>query len=470
MGNKESSVESCGENENFKYPDTKYDAGEINSRHLVNFPVPDKTQDTWFWSFELNSWVPCVPVNNLPYGLCSYHLLVDPANLCVVTSTDSYRLIHDLSEAKNSEQMEQERAWREELKTVGTELDFLMGKSDEYVKAVVSRKKADIVPEVLVISPRKNPGQMFGYIYWESSRLAKSCTHTIQFTPDQLAEELDRETKAKLAHEALEADLYKMRHTLPYKCPKRFMQGANSGWGLIGKTGYHDIREYYRSLVPYLHELSVDHIISEFSDLVQNSEKVKSANPDALLLGSILLDKQGYQVFYDLETGQVKERTCAKNLEQKYYIELDGTSDAYFNIRIYGGTWGKLRLWSSQDSEIKDIPMELVETFEGNYLTFPDITLSNPLFKATMGDKINIETDGKTYSTNRIIIETNARRKLHSIGNSWAISWFDSLEIVLCLGHLWQPSLILKYSDTVDVAYVDPPKNNTEQVVCQTMV
>ncbi len=469
--NEETSKEEMGSDKILsEYPDTKYDAYDINSRHLVNFAIPNKTQDTWYWDFESKSWIRCVPVNNLPYGLCSYHLETDPENLCVVTSTDSYRIIHDLSEARNSEQMEQERAWREELKTVGTELDLYMAKSDTYEKAQVSRKKADIVPDVLVISPRKTPGQMYGYIFWESSRLAKSCTYTIQFTPEELAEELEMENQAKLAHEALEADLYELRHKLPYKCPKRFMQGANCGWGPIGKTGFHDTREYYRSLVPYPHELSIKHILDELSDLVKNPEKVKLTNPNAILLGSILLEKKGYQVFYDLETGQVKERTCVKNPEQKYYIELDGTSDAYFNIRIYEGTWGKLRLWSSQDSEIKDIPMELVESPEGNYLTFPDITLANPLFKATMGDKINIETDGKTYSTNRIIIETNARRRLNLIGNTWAISWFDSLETVLCLGHLWQPSLILKYSDTVDVAYVDPPKDKSNQTICQTMV
>lgn len=216
------------------FKETRYDADEINSRHLVLFANPDKNQDTWYWDFESSSWIRSVPVNNLPYGLCSYHLDVDQENLCVVTCTDSYRLIHDLSNAKNAEQMEQERAWREELKTVGTELDFYMGKSDTYVKAQVSRKKADIVPEVLVISPRKNFGQMFGYFFWESSRLAKSCTHTKQFTPEELAEELDRETKAQQAYEAMEADLYKLRHTLPYKCPKKFIAGANCGWGPMG--------------------------------------------------------------------------------------------------------------------------------------------------------------------------------------------------------------------------------------------
>ncbi len=455
------------------YKETRYDAGEINSRHLVRFATPDKTKDTWYWDFETSSWIPCVPVNNLPYGLCSYHLQTDPANLCVVTSTDSYRLVHDLSEAKNSDQMEQERAWREELKTVSTELDFLMAKSDEYVKAVVSRKKADIVPDVLVISPRKTPGQMYGYFFWESSRLAKSCTHTIQFTPIQLADELARETKARLAHEALEADLYKLRHTLPYKCPKKFISGANSGWGLMGKTGFHDIREYYRSLVPYPHELSVEHIVSAFPERKIDMEKTKSPDFKPGLLGMVLLDVQGYQVFYDRETGQVKTRQNPRSPEHRFNIYLE-KGDAYFNIRIYGGTWGKLRLMESQDSTIKEIPMELVESpdsSEDNYLTFPDITLANPLFKAMSGAVINIETDGKTYSANRIFIEDKARRKLNIIGNSFAVSWFDSLKTVVCLGHMWQPSIILNYTDLVDVAYVDPPaKETANQVVCQTMI
>ncbi len=466
MGNKDSvegSESGCGNNAELSktiFKEIKYDAEEINSSHLVRFANPDKYQDTWYWDFESSSWIRCVPVNNLPYGLCSYHLETDTANLCVVTSTDSYRIIHDLSEARNAEQMEQERVWREELKIVGTELDFLMGKLDEYVKAQVSRKKADIVPDVLVISPRKNFGQMYGYIYWESSRLAKSCTHTIQFTPDQLAEELELETKARVALEAQEADIRKLRHTLPYKCPKKYMSGANCGWGPIGKTGFHDTREYYRSLVPYPHELSVEHIVSEFSDRKIDMEKIKSPNFMPGLLGMVLLDAQGYQVFYDRETGQVKQRQNPRSPEHKFNIYLE-QGDAYFNIRIYGGTWGKLRLMEDQSSEIKDIPMELVESPEGNYLTFPDITLANPLVKATMGAVINIETDGKTYSANRIFIENEARRRLHGIGNSWAISWFDSLKTVLCLGHMWQPSLILDYSDIVDVAYVDTPAKDT---------
>jgi hypothetical protein len=115
------------------------------------------------------------------------------------------------------------------------------------------------------------------------------------------------------------------------------------------------------------------------------------------------------------------------------------TAEAYFDIRIYGGTWGKLTL--GEDS----IPMQLQSQEEQDYLTFPDITLHNPLFRRVWGDEINIETDGTAISSYKIMLKTQARAKL--IVNPWSVTWFDSLGKVLLLGHAWQLSHIVNYAD-----------------------
>lgn len=165
---------------------SRFDPVKVNSLHQVFLTDPDTNESLWFYDFETSQWIQAKPINKLPYNLCSYSLVGDPDTKCIVTCQDSYRLIEDLDSAPDVEWLEEQRAWREELvskleSNSNPELDFI-GKSGP-IKAQVSRVKSDIVPNVLVISPRKKLGQTYGYYYYESTQLVRYFCETDQKVP-----------------------------------------------------------------------------------------------------------------------------------------------------------------------------------------------------------------------------------------------------------------------------------------------
>ena len=93
----------------------RYNRQEVNCRHAVYFSKPKANDSLYYFDFKKENWIQCQPRDNLPYGLCSYHLDSEPESDVVVTATDSYRLIEDLDNAPDLDEMIKEREWREQI-------------------------------------------------------------------------------------------------------------------------------------------------------------------------------------------------------------------------------------------------------------------------------------------------------------------------------------------------------------------
>lgn len=442
----------------------RFNPVEVNSKHLVEFiSVNSVNSDKtfWFYDFETSKWIQAKLINRLPYSLCSYALDGEANNQCIVTCENSYRLIEDLSTAPDIEWLNEQRIWREELianlntnPDTTPELDFIRG--DNQVKAQVSRTKSDIVPNVLVISPRKKLGQMFGYYYYESLRLAKSCTYTKPFSQEELDTEAQVEENTtqilKKQNEDLEEFKSKLVRCSKFKCYDKYLHMANTGanTGPCGRAGFFDILEYYQSLNFYPHPIT--------RELIKSSNRVNIEKMDQMdqmdqqnysLYGTILFNSQGFEICHDENTIQIS---------QSFIL---GSHDAFANIRIYGGTWAKLSIRGEGGFEIS---MDLVE----DYLTFPDITLQNPMFKTISGSSIKIYTDGTTCSYNGICYSIRVVRLFSGIGNSYAITQFPSKNLTLFLGHCWQPSFVCQTDRIIPVEYIEKTSKSTG--VSQLMV
>lgn len=431
----------------------RYNQNDLSSRHAVAFSKPNQS-NKWFYDFETSQWIRCVPVERLPYNLCSYRL--DGEDKCIVTSEDSYRLIDDLANAPEVQWLEEERAWRDELVcTEFAELDFIKTSvclfkpslnsnpaQAEAIKAQVSRKKSDIVPNVLVISPRKQFHQLFGYYYYESTQLAKSSTLTPVLTQEDLDKEKDIEAKAiemlRKHKEELENLKTKLINSNSYKCYKKYQKFANQGISVSGKCGFFDITEYYQSLKFYPQSITQE-LINEYCK--DNNEKTPQVDCLALFGCVLFNSKYEYDVFYDSESKQIEK--------DSFVLEY---GDAYANIKVFGGTWGKIKI--SFQGELLEIPMDLVD----DYLTFSDITLQNPIFKSVSGGEIKIFTDGCKYIADRIIIDNPARRLMNLLGNTFAVTKFPSKNLCLFLGHMWQPSFICELDQVIPVEYIEEKK------------
>ena len=125
------------------------------------------------------------PLDFLPYGLCCFRLVWGTEEKCVITCINSYRLAKEIPEDTDHDFILEEKKWRDEIVQSGAEFDWYLEKNEEWVKGKVCWTKADIIPGVVVIGPRKCPNMnLWGYYYKESSRFAKSCTYTKIITPE----------------------------------------------------------------------------------------------------------------------------------------------------------------------------------------------------------------------------------------------------------------------------------------------
>ena len=465
----------------------RYNTEEINSRHQVAFiNKPNTTIKNWYWDFETDSWIKCTPINRLPYDLCSFKLDNDPDDVCIVTSLDSYRLIHNLDDAPSIEQMYKEKEWREQLLTPGKELDFQQKpNTDNYVKAKVYTTYSDIIPGVLMITSRKQPYEFYGYYYLESKQLFKACTFTDKITKEELIQEYNEAQYFKLKCQNRQNQIEEIKSQLPFVCAHKYLAANKKGEvHFVCYTAVFDTRSYYKNLNMFPVEfgkLTREVVMDHYIGLLDEEEKYDLANELDQIYNSDgtkqtgklikFLANKGYQILWDMEEGLITKEPAKQfwatkkenELPNKKYFELESGYDAYWDIRVYGATWAKFVLMEDQ-GELREIPMDLVDGSDGSepYFTFNDITQSNPFFNTgAMSAKIRIETDGTSYSTKKMIIDKDSLKIVSRLGN-YAVTWFDSKNLTLFLGHLWQPSFIEYTNNLIQIEYLGPNSNKTK--------
>lgn len=225
-----------------------------------------------------------------------------------------------------------------------------------------------------------------------------------------------------------------------YKCYPQYLYTANRNLNFCEKPGYFDILEYYQSLKRYPQPVTIELIeqISKDLGIEFNKEKIIQLEKiQYAIYGTFLLEDQGFKICYTNYKNKINKTSG------HFVLKL---FDAFANIKVYNATWAKLVPHGKGEYEI---PMDQVE----DYFTFPDITLSNPIFNCTEGTQLKIETDGTDFSYDGIIIDFESRCLIARLENSYAVTQFPSKNLSLFLGHLWYRSFVCQTYENNPIVY-----------------
>lgn len=430
----------------------KYNAVNINSKHSVAFKNKFSNDQLYYFDFSVKKWIKCYPINTLPYNLCSFRLENSTDEQCVVTSLDSYRLISNLNDAPNNEEMFEESVWREEIVKKDAELDFI--KDDGIYKGKVCWTKSDIIPGVILIGPRSFPNlNSFGYYYKESKKLAKSCTYTDIISEEELNKEKNTQEYYEMKFKEEKETIQNMKKNLDYYCPKEYLHLANQSSGICGKVGFYDLLAYYQRLKIYSEPITfelVNKLHSKNNDFVTDHELAESqklTNVQNVLMAVVLLSKENFDGAYGEEIKDTEEIKYHNTQTSEKCVYLNGC-EAFFDIKIYNATYAKLSFGD------KVIELDKVD----DVFTLSDINIDNPLFCPICACGFYIITDGDKSSYKFLIFDSGPRHILYGFDNCYQVSWLFSKNTVLLAGNAVQPSIICSINDLVKI------KENTQEI------
>ncbi|MDD4930852.1 MAG: hypothetical protein PHG66_01700 [Candidatus Colwellbacteria bacterium] len=147
----------------------------------------DDVKEISLYDFQTSTYRKCRIVDQMPYDLVEIQF--DDDKTCTVTCRDSYRLAKDEREFRSTEEMMREDAWRMKVVEDEGEFDFYdEDEDDEWIKAEVGGLVDDLVSGVIDVRYRKSSGY-WGYLHYESRRIAEYQTKTPVLTEEDLLEE-----------------------------------------------------------------------------------------------------------------------------------------------------------------------------------------------------------------------------------------------------------------------------------------
>ncbi len=431
-----------------------YDRQTVNSRHLVAFSKPSvpEGKQLYYFDFGRSAWRKVVPLDNLPYNLCSYRFVDDDQDndgKCVVTCHDSYRLTTDPDNEPSPDALQAQRTWRDAIVKKDAEFEYLNVKNETVQRAKVCWTKADIIPGVVVCGPREFPNMNgFGYIYKESRRFAKTGTHLPLLTEEDLEKERNEEEEADRRREAFQQRVesvkrtYMKRYTL--KVPTKPRHVANMY--VRSHDGFCDTLPYFQTLRPYPHEITVAWIENKMRERGETDYKWNpNISTHHCIMASILLEDEPYDWCFATHTDHIES-----------YNALQG-ADCYFDVRVTGGTYCRLHCGDSDDEGNYGRDFDFVK--DGDTWTLPDVTIANPLFAATAGSTLRIETDGDTLTYKKGFIQFDISRIFSRVQTGWSVSHLQGR--ILLNGHMWMPSMSFPESEMVEIPHTQPkPKKD----------
>ncbi len=372
---------------------------------------PQKTQ--YYYDLKNKRWLEVTPIKRLPYDLCLYRVKDEPdEDQVLVTCPDSYLLFDD------TKIVPEEETWRNELREK-SEVDVRYG--GDWFKGSVIWTKEDIIPGVLNINHRRE-NRWIGYFYLESRLLAPYLTHTPKLT---------------------EADLEKERKfDLLYTEQQKIIDSRIAEWN--SKLSRWQHQKYYATQKNLFHFIDTRFVFKSFN---------KGEIP------SILTEEQKKMVVGEEWNGLSTFQKCYVWLAaypdfEVVYIQTNGMpaekkftfkeADGFFNIKVQGASFAWLNV--SDQFESCD-PIKLIQNSQGDF-ELPGATLETPLFKATAGAKLFIETDGTNVSYTMLIMSSQTRKLWVSFKNDYAVSWLADGNVVMA-GNLWAPSLMTREEELI---------------------
>lgn len=175
-------------------------------RHDVAFTSRDgDDKERFLYDFQTSSYRKCKIVDQMPYDLVELQFSDDKT--LTVTCRDSYRIVNDGSYFRSVEEMKIEDGWRMMLVEEEGEFDFFYNDDEEeWIKAEVGGMVGDLVYGVIDVRYRKSSGY-WGYLHYESKRIAEYQTKTPVLTEqDLLEEEMKRNEQRRLDEEQFQND------------------------------------------------------------------------------------------------------------------------------------------------------------------------------------------------------------------------------------------------------------------------
>jgi hypothetical protein len=341
----------------------------LRNRHQVFF---EKEPEETFYIFDDNVWKKCKNVDRLPYDLTIFQL---EDGMEIPTCKDSFRILseedYNNKNIPSQKELQEEIEWRSQI-VEQDEIDFLLNK--DWVKAYVSWKKSDIIPNVWNIYHRKST-DWIGYFYYESKRIAKSSTHTPKISVEELLKEKEEKEcieKEKKENEEKYASILNSLRTFKPKDSKL-------------KCLFEEYKPKY--MLDYYLKLNIRDTLPDeeiknkmFEEkLIENDSKKfgKYTQFDKTYLSMIILGCDGC-------VSKIEDKIKYFDLKNKYYFRSQ-KFDSYYDIYV--------QLYDLVESdkvvEIKNIYLttnewgenicEGVYNKELNRIEFPDFHKLNPL-------------------------------------------------------------------------------------------
>lgn len=474
---------------------TRYNSNHVDNS-LVFFSKPEIKTGLKYYDFDTKSWRPVEVIANLPYALQSYRFLDEenPGDKdCVVTCKDSYRLKivneenYDSDDSEKSvtydmwwesvrpdtdEEMENDRGWRDDLVKEGAEFEYVSLKNMDMVYGKVCWVKSDIIPGVLLCGHRKCPNiNPFGYIYKESRRFFPIGTRLPPISDEQLEEEAKEKDNYETRKAEKEAIVKLYQKEIDYFTCKEHPDWPKLG----GHPGIWNTLQVYDNFSKYPHEIKIEDVNKwNYDKWIANEKdpeeyKEVTQNPDnmaytLLCLGSVSVASD-YGVCYISHEQEIqKEWKChpsvsyttpeaEENAKNKFVPAtiLSGQFDIYFDIVVHGAT--RALMWcgdgSPQNNWNPEYNSGIPLVKEGELFTFPDVVYDNPLFRACMGSKFTIYTDGDKITYKGGWLQQKERMLMVDFKNGWTVNKLQGR--YLMNGHMWTPSFSFPVEDLVMV-------------------
>jgi len=227
------------------------------------------------------------------------------------------------------------------------------------------------------------------YYYKETTKIAKSCTHTKVLSIEELNKEKEEEERVK---EILEDQKKKI---LEIESRLKLFKIKN-------------IEYYFYDILPYYHTLKIN-------------------NDNKLLEKELFVKEEFYEDYITKNTYKKAITSLAYNCEKNNYDAISVKDeyevidskvnfkdyDGFYNIKIHNATYATLESVNvSIDADIR-WQDTINSSDEKKIFGFNDITENNPLFNAPYSI-LNIKTDGDKITFNGILLNMLPRRILLS--------------------------------------------------------
>lgn len=374
--------------------------------HLVKLENNFEDELFYVFDFSMNEWIESKITNHYPYNL---HKFVLSNGKEEINCINSYRISKDLLSVPSNEDMLKLYIAHEKLlkdKIMYSKITNIIYNKNLYFKendmycTCNIHIKSDIIPGVIFAF---NEYHYYEDTFFEVNVPEETKKKNLKYFED--------------AYKKLEEENKKRQEIINnFPIIKEF-DNKN-----IGKIL--DIRPYWKSIEFFPEAITYDVIAKSEKKLALNEEQFNEYFKKNIINKAtcgLLLYEDKYKWVFTNQNDKIENNNFV----------LD-SFDGFFDIKIMGGTYARLKYYESE--------IELEKN--NNYFTFSDITKENPLIRPVT-EKIHIYSDGEYISYKGIVMDKFIRRTLVSYNEKYILGLFPTRNLILILGNFGYGSTII---------------------------